>query len=296
MIELIVSLLLSAGTSDRLRTLALTRAGVMQDALIVGRTVCGTSTWLLTESPTLFEIRHDAWRVEAHPVRGLQAAETVWGLACLTDGTLWTLATPRIIARMTSSGEIVERIAVSLPRVALFGAGDQLLYQQMPMAPGAAALASSPAHQPHLNHSWPGLIGRSAPSREQQLTGNLVNCGIGVMGWLPCWFANERSFAISNGERTERVDVPPLRTSPSDRAAPIWDIALAGGNRFWLLASAPPRPSTRPGGERLHRHSEAGSYDSIDLPVRARLIVATSAVRCVLLTTRGGLLSVEVAR
>ncbi|MBI3493710.1 MAG: hypothetical protein HY047_18330 [Acidobacteria bacterium] len=291
----LTALLMLGAAADDLKAADLTKPGVVPDALIVGRATCGAGSWLLTETPALIEIKVGAWTIAAHPIRGLKSEEKVWGLACLSDGSLWTLASPRTVARLEPTGQIVERIEIHLPRIALFAAGDRLLFEQLPMAPGAASLATSPPRQPQSVHAWPGLVGRSARSREEQLTRNLVNCGISFSGSVPCWFADERQFVVSDGSAIRRIDFAPLGSANVDPVAPIWDVAMVDADRFWLLASAPRGLPTRSGG-RLYWSPGRARYTMIDLAPLARLVITATASQCVLLTTQGGFMEVRVTR
>src|SRR5579864_3510647 len=175
------------------------RPGLVPSALIVGRAVCDNTSWLLTEAPDLVEVSPAARAVVIHPLRGLDASDKVWGLACLADGALWTLASPLALARLDRRGVVRERVALELPRIGLFGASDRLLVQQMPIVPGAPLLVSTPPRQPGIVRAWPGLTGRTGHSREQQIARNFVNCGVGVARIVPCWLAHEPSVSISDG-------------------------------------------------------------------------------------------------
>ncbi|MBI3400140.1 MAG: hypothetical protein HY048_01870 [Acidobacteria bacterium] len=293
----LVSLLTVAGAAAaELRSATLTKPGLVPDALIVGRATCGWKSWLLTETPELIEIKIGVWTPAIRPIGGLKPAERVWGLACLSDGSLWTLATPRTVARIEPGGQIVERVDVVLPRIAVFGAGDRLLFQQLPLAPGAAALATSPPRQPQTVHAWPGLIGRTARTREDQLARNLVNCGIGVAALVPCWFADDRQFTVSDGSNGRRIGFAPLSSANVDSAAPIWDVALVDANRFWLLTSAPRRSATRTGGGRLYWSDTGRPLLALDLTPLARVVVTASETRCVVVTIAGALMEIGVTR
>lgn len=294
-----IAIAATASADEVLMVTALTRPGLIPHALIVGHATCRGTSWLLTEAAQLVEISGDGRSVGVHQVSGLTTAERVWGLACLSDDSLWTLASARTVARLDRSGRIQERIALKSPRVALFGAGDRLLYQALPVAgAGTSALATSPPRQPESVREWPGLTARTAGAREQLIARNLVNCGLGFERWMPCWFPDDMRFSLSDGSASRTVEVPALRAAAADdRTAPIWDIALSATDQFWLLASSRGRRDDRRAGRRLFRIAEStGTTASIAIEPPARLIVAAGESRCLLASTEGGVMEVVVRR
>jgi len=291
MIHLLLIVFSAIALDERgLRASVIMPAGAIPRSLIVGRASCGTSAWLLTEDAELIEIPQQAAKTMVRAVTGLLPRDRVWGLACLSDGSLWTLADPRAQARLDRDGRVQERVATALPKVALFGAGDALLFQQLPMTARATALFASPPRRPEAVHPWPGLAGRPADTREHQIARNLVNCGVGFDGNVPCWFAGDRRFAISDGRVARTVAPPTLQDQARQSEAPIWDVALAGSH-YWLIAGE--QTSTGPAGARLLRvHERTGAYLSLPLDVPARVIVSATDTRCRLLNVNGELIEV----
>lgn len=289
-----VASLHSAPSGARLEVSRIAPAGTVTDALIVGRAACADSTWLLTDKDELIAIAHSGATVVARAVRGLLPADKVWGLSCLSDGTLWTMASPRGLARIDQTGRVQERVAVQLPRIALFSAADRLLFQQLPTAPGVEALATSPPHAWYAVQPWPGLLGRAAKTREDQLTRNLINCGIALTDEIPCWFADDPQVTISDGRSVRRMTVPWPRTMPVDKEAPIWDVALVPSGSVWVLANIAGSRNRRAGGRLFFTGERTNDRLSLDLIPPARVIVAATASRCVLLATDGSLLEVLV--
>jgi hypothetical protein len=295
LVGVVIAATSSAG--EALRVSALTGPGLIPNALIVGRAPCLGTSWLLTEEAQLIEISSDGRSVGIHRVSGLTPEESVWGLGCLSDGSLWTLASARTVARLDRSGRIQERIGLKVPRVALFGTGDRLLYQALPMTAGALALATSPPRQPESVRAWPGLVARAAGTQEQRLARNLANCGLGFERWMACWFPDDTRFSRSDGSASRTVELPALRAAAFDQTAPIWDIALSAGDRFWLLASSRGRQDDRRAGRRLFLMTEkTGTTVSIAVDPPARLIVAAGEFRCLLVTTAGSVAEVVVMR
>ena len=292
-VGVVVATVASAG--EVLKASALTRAGLVPNALIVGRASCLGTSWLLTEEAQLVEISGDGRSVGIHQAVGLKPEERVWGLGCLSDGSLWTLASARTVARLGRNGHIQERIELRVPRVALFGTGERLLFQALPTAEGAPALATSPPRQPESVRAWPGLIARAAGTREQQLTRNLLNCGLGFERWLPCWFPDDMRFSLSDGSASRAIELPALRAAAVDPTAPIWDIALSAANRFWLLAGSRRRLDGRRAARQLSWIVEGAARTvSLEIDPPARLIVAADESRCLLVTTQGSVMEVVV--
>ena len=279
--------------APQLRVARASAPGLVPGALIVGRATCRGTTWLLTETAKLVEIADADWTVIVRPIRGLGSSDKIWGLACMSDGTLWTLPSPGTVARLDRSGAIVERIRVPLPRVALFAAGDRLLFQQLPILPRVAALATSPPRQPTTSRIWPGLIGRDAKRREDQIARNLVNCGLPRGPSVPCWFVDDPHFTISDGTSVSTV-LSPASTLPVNRAAPIRDVALTSAGWYWLLATSGDG-RVPPAGARLFRAREGSSEQlSLGLAPLARLLLSVTESRCLLLTLTGSIIEVVV--
>lgn len=259
-------------------------------AVIVGRAQCGQRTWLLTDTSELVEVSPDG--VTVHPVRGLAGGDDPWGLACVTSGALWTIAAPRALARLGPDGRVLERVALRLPRVALFGVGDALLFEQLPTVPGAPVLTTSPPARPLETRSWIGLVSRRGASREEELMRSFVNCGLGRGGLVPCWFADEPRITLSDGAdaRSLTISFPPS----VDSHYPIWDVALAGPDRAWVLLAALDAATGRRAGGRLSVVDDRGAeQEHLDLRPAARLILSATPARCLLLNVDGNLTEVS---
>ena len=267
----------------------------MSASVIVGRARCGASTWLLTERLELVEVRTTATTAVMRKVLGLMGDDRPWGLACVIDGTLWTLATPRALVRIAADGRVAERIMLSLQRFALFGAGDRVLFQQLPIAASAVALAASPPRQPAAIRSWPGLIERRAATRERELAQNMVNCGIGFAATVPCWFIDDLTVTVSDGRAVRTIDVG-LPGVLGSAEPSIRDVALAS-HSVWLLADGrDPDRGNRAGITLLFQHEQTRVRARLDLKPTARVLLAASDTSCVLLTTDGALMEVTVKR
>jgi hypothetical protein len=223
---------------------------------------------------------------------GLTRGDKVWGLACLSDGTLWTMASPRSVARVDERGQVRERIPVHLPRVAMFGAGDRLLFQQLPSPPGVSVLATSPPREPTAIRPWAGLTTRTVSTRADQLARNLTNCGIGSGRWMPCWFADDLRFTISDGRSARVVALNGLHTGTLDKEAPIWDVALTPSDYVWVLINLGGARDHRAGGRLVRAREGTSDVIAASLDPPARQILLASESRCLLLAADGSLVEV----
>jgi hypothetical protein len=286
-------------SATALQVRLLSSAEVIGRQLIVGRTQCAAVTWLLTDSPELTRVSVDSHVASTSPLRGLSQGEKPWGLACLSNGELWTLAAPDVLARLTVDGRIVERVRLDRPRLGIYSAGDRLLLQHLPAGVGAPLLTARLPRGVSPVALWPAPVSRHALSPEEQLRANFVSCGIGVAGYVPCWLVNETRLAIGDGTRAHTT-ARELRVARGgapggiDDSTPVWDVALAGASRVWVLASA----RTGPGGfrvaDRLMRSTRQGVDEgSIELSPAARLIMWAADDHCVLLSATGQLLEVS---
>lgn len=262
--------------------------------LIVGRAGCGSVTFLLTDSLQLVEVSPGALALTVRSTEGFGPGERPWGLACLDDGSLWTMADPNELAQLGRDGRVVGRVAVRPARVALFGIGDRLLYQELPLRVGAPALATSRPRRPGDEVPWPGLRSRRAGSREDELTRNLVTCGMPHGGSIPCWFADEDRVLVSSGAHVQQVDLEAIRPALADPMVPLWDVALVDDGAWVLGTAGRPEAGHRVGGRLFRLDSQYRPRAWLDLAPAARLLVGASADRCVLLSVDGRLMEVTV--
>ena len=275
-----------------LRSRVLGAALVGRD-LIVGRARCQQTTWLLTEGRRLVAISHRDARVVVREVRSFRADDAPWGLACVRAGTLWTLASPRTLARLDQNGRLQERIDVRPPRVALFSVGERLLFQPLPFVAGTPLFAASRPDLLMETATWSGPVARSADSRESVLTRNLVNCGIPNEESIPCWFPDEAQIMVSDGTARRSTKFPSLEAPGIDRTAPIWDVALLASGRLWVLTKSIRGTTERPAGGRLIQFEPTGiERSALDLHAGARLILAATETHCLLLNIHDDLIEV----
>ena len=268
------------------------RPSAFPHEIIVGRSRCGEVTWLLTAALDLIDVATESTAVTARKVTGLARDDRPWGLACLDDRSVWTLANPRALVRLAGDGQAHERIPLILPRAALFAAGDRVLFQQLPIVIGTDALVTSPPRDPAAARAWPGLVQRARASRAEEVLHNLVDCGLAVAGSLPCWFADELRIVVSNGRVTRTVDAGRLASRRT--IAAIHDVALAP-HGLWLLARDR-EASGAAAAVLLFADDLSGAASVVDLKPAARLLLAASDTNCLLLTTDGQFAEVRVTR
>jgi hypothetical protein len=273
----------------------LSASSVIGRQVVVGRAHCGGTTWLLTDGPELTRVSLDAGAVSSAQLHGLQHDEKPWGLACLPNGELWTLVTHEALARLTADGLIVERVRLDRPRLGIYSAGERILLQHPPAGVGKPLLAAGVPRKLLGFVQWPAPVSQQTRSRDDQLRANMVSCGIGVSGDVPCWITNQARLAIGDGtpSHTTLQELRFVYEGAIDESAPIWDVALAGTSRVWVLASARTGPDGRRVGGRLTKSSRRGSNEGfVDPSPSARLIMWAAEDRCVLLSATGHLLEV----
>jgi hypothetical protein len=286
------TLLLNA-SAMQVRLLSL--PSVIGRQVIVGRAYCAGTTWLLTDGPELTRLSVEAGAVSSSPLRGLRVGEKPWGLACLPGSELWTLVTHEVLARLTADAQVVERLRLDRPRLGIYTAGERILLQQPPEGVGKPLLAAGLPRKLPGFVQWPAPVSQQTRSRDEQWRANLVSCGIGVSGDVPCWLVNQSRLVIGDGTPRHTIvqELRFFRAGTIDEAAPIWDVALAGSSRVWVLASARAGADGRRVGGRLTKSSRRGSDEgSVDLSPSARLILWAEEDRCVLLSATGQLLEV----
>jgi hypothetical protein len=267
--------------------------------LIVGRAVCGSATWLLTDVPELFRLSlsgSSGPTVSSVPLQGLQNDEKPWGLACLPDTELWTLTAHDVLARVDPSGKVAERVPLDHPRLGIFSAGTRLLLQQPPSGATRPLLAAGLPRRLSAFVPWPSPLSQPTPTRAELLKANLVKCGIGADAYVPCWLATQETLTISDGSRAHTTiqDLRFARSEAADDEVPIQDVALWGTKRVWVLAATRTGLDGRRVGGRLTKSDRGGTAGVfVDLNPPARLIVRADDDRCVLLSSTGQLLEVS---
>lgn len=293
---LLVIELLSAPAASGLRARVIPNTARVASDLIVGRAVCGDTTWFLTDRPELIALPHAAPNPAIKSVTGFRKDDRPWGLACFADGALWTHATNTVLARVDANATVRERRELQRPGVSLFGWMNRLLLVQLPLAAGqplfTTTLADGRGARP-----WPSLIARSGDSRDSRamlIARNLANCGIARGANLPCWFADDPRAVVSDGVTAHTVSFPALAAPDVDPEAPIWDLAFQNPEAFWLLVNTKTAARAHKAAGRLVSADGRGAtVASLQLELPVRTIVFAGEKRTVLLAVDGRLLEVE---
>jgi hypothetical protein len=264
------------------------------DSVIVGRARCADSTWILNEAHQLVEFSWAKSEQSVQTLRGLAPNERPWGLACLTDQSLWTLSSPRTLARLDRDGRIAERLTLPMPWTELFEAGDDLLFVQVPPVAGSPLLASAPPRRPQDVRPWLGLTTRVAATRVDLLTANLIHCGLTQGSAVPCWFPADTDVTLSDGQHVIRHSFASVRAPDVDRALPLRDVAYVERGRVWLLATSGHLYEGRRAGGRVLLATTTGPVLArLDIDPPARLILAATETSCVVLTVGGDLVELR---
>jgi hypothetical protein len=283
----------SAGSVAQLHAHTIDGAPRIPPTLIVGRAVCGQSTRLLTERADLIVMTHATRNVAVRAVKGLQLTDTPWGLACLADGSLWTLGTARTLVRISEEGVVRERVELKAPRLVLFGFADRLLFIDMPVLLATPLLTTALPRGKGESRPWPQFLARATASRADLFARNFVNCGIGDGRSLPCWFADERKVIVSDGVNASAVSFATLHSPDVAAATPIWDLAMGSADSLWLLPGTGGGASGAVNGRRLIKTNKSGTeLASVQLPSPARMILEATDTTCVLLAVDGTLVEV----
>jgi hypothetical protein len=278
-------------TSLRVRVVA---AGVWPgESTIVGRATCGPLVWLLNDARALVAVSPDTRTTVVRALQGLRAEEKPWGLGCSDEGHLWTLATPRTIARLTPHGVVAERVDLAAPFIGLFGEGGGLLLAPVPPSVGGPVLVLKHPNRPRFGRPWPALRARAAPHGTSLLARNLVRCGLGADRAIPCWFTDSADVVVADPGRTLASHSVPVRGADVDATAPLRDFAFAGRDRAWILATGARLHAGRSTGRRLLLAALDGrELGRVDLDPPGRLLLAASARSCLVLTVTGDILEV----
>jgi hypothetical protein len=222
-----------------------------------------------------------------------------WGLARLSDGSLWTLRNRQTLMMIDDRGQSQREIGIERPLIGLFAEGERLIYQESNVdAPAPALHASRPGEPSRV--PWGDLQIRSFSTLNRVAAGalNMVNCGIGRHGETPCWFPDEPVISlIDPSGRTRRLELAGLdRVLPETLIAaesprrPVRDGYVDASGTIWVLSSGePPDPAPDlPGAWVIARYGPHGEeIDRRRLSQPARLILRAGGGRALLLAGNG---------
>ena len=256
--------------------------------------------WLMVGGSRLLWIDDERRTYEAVSIP-VPPHEDCWGLARLSDGSLWTLLGWNIAAQLATDGSIERSVELSVAHLGLFGAGDRLVFQRASLPSNTPALFSGrPDDADTARVPWSTLRARpfDALASGAAAALNLVACGLSQRAEVPCWFPDEPVVSlVAPDGRTSRVELAGLpRVAPETLInarvprRPIRDVYVEADGTIWVISTgvAPEHSPNVPGGWLLARYSLRGEpIDRRVMPEPVRLILRADRGRAVVLTGSG---------
>jgi hypothetical protein len=272
---------------------------VIGNEIIAGRVDAGDDAPVLLlvaeRSLVSVDIGH---RTSARQSLALADASSCWGLAQLSDGSLWTIRDWRMLREISLSGDTIREYPLDGAHAALFSAGDRLLFQRAEFtAPDQALLAGRPGDS--KREAWSTLQTRPYKlARTSVAALNLVTCGPTRAEERACWFPDDPAVAlIDPAGHTRRLALPgiphiaPEVLLTSDNPArPVRDAFVDRTGSLWIVSAGTPMEGAPqpPGGWLLAHFSPAGApLDRYALTEPARLILSVDTHHIVLLLGSG---------
>jgi hypothetical protein len=238
-------------------------------------------------------------RTETRTPLDVTPAGQCWGLARLSDGSLWTLKGRHAVIQIGDDGHVLREIPLQNPHLGLYADGDRLLFQEADMSPpNTALLASRPGGAERV--PWGAMKTRPFDGLSLGVVAalNLLSCGVTWQREIPCWFPDEPVLSLVDpAGGTRRLELagidriaPEKLVASSAPARPVRDVYLDADGTIWVLGSgAPPaQPTDLPGGWMLARYRLDGtSIDRHPLAEPVRLILRAGRGRALLLMGNG---------
>ncbi|HTI36495.1 MAG TPA: hypothetical protein VL484_02960 [Vicinamibacterales bacterium] len=228
----------------------------------------------------------------------LADASSCWGLARLSDGSLWTIRDWKMLRQISASGDTVREFALDGAHAALFSAGDRLLFQRAEfVAPEQALTSGKPGDS--RREPWSTLQTRPYKlARTSVAALNLVTCGPTRAEERACWFPDDPGVALIDvGGRTRRMELsgiphvaPEVLLTSDNPARPVRDAFVDRTGSLWIVSAGTPIDDGPhpPGGWLLAHFAPAGTpLERFDLTEPARLILDADSARVVLLLGSG---------
>jgi hypothetical protein len=222
-----------------------------------------------------------------------------WGLAHLSDGSLWTIQNRRTLVEVHSDGTPGHVVQLDRPHLGLFAMGERLILQPAATDADAPALRAGGPDAP-VGTPWSDIKTRAFPGLHPgaMMALNMVSCGVGLHGELPCWFPDEPTlFLVRTDGRTRRIELaglsraaPEILLTSQTPPRPIRDAYIDPSGTVWILSTGNPGPppGSVPGGLVIARFGPRGEpIDTRQLAEPVRLILRARAGRAVILTSRG---------
>jgi len=231
--------------------------------------------------------------------------ERFWGLARLSDGTLWSLNADNALVRIATDGGVIREADPRRPYLGVFSRGDRLVLQRGRLSAGAPAMVTM-RPDGREEQPWSGMVVRGfdglMPGAITAL--NLVSCGTSERVEVPCWFPEEAAVSLIAADGSTRRMVlaglspiaPAALLEATVPSRPIRDVFVERGGTIWVLAGGQPPvpPVNLPGGWILARYSLKGDpIDRRTLPEPVRAILRAGSGRAVVLTGAGMIAEVQ---
>lgn len=270
---------------------------VIAQQTIRGREADDSKTLILVETTIVqVDVRERSVSVLSIAV---DPGETCWGLARLSDGSVWTLKGRNAVARIEPSGAVSRVIPLEEPHAGLFASGDRLILQRAvaPVSEPALRAARPEGGAPEV---WSDLTVRSFPgmARAQASALSLVACGRSAVAERPCWYPDEAAVSlVAPDGRTRRVALaglvsvaPEVLLTAENPPRPVRDAYVDEQRRIWILSSGDPpqAPTEHPGGWVLARYRADGAPDGrVRFAEPVRLILGIEPGRAIVLAGSG---------
>jgi hypothetical protein len=272
---------------------------VIGNEIIAGRAETGPGhpALILAAEHDLVSIDVDHQQTTRRPLV-LADASSCWGLARLSDGSLWTIRDWRTLRQISPGGETVREFPLDGAQAALFSAGDRLLFQRAEfVAPDQALTAGKPGEA--RREPWGTLQTRPYKlARTSVAALNLVTCGPTRAEERACWFPDDPGVALIDGSgRTRRLELagiphvaPEVLLTSDNPARPVRDAFVDRSGAIWVISAGTPVEGAPqpPGGWLLAHFAPAGDpLERFDLTEPARLILEANTHHVVLLLGSG---------
>ena len=299
---IIIACALAAGSCrhSRLLTTPVRLFGpVIENEIIAGRADEGSNrpVLVLVAERDLVSIDVEHRSATRRPL-ALAGASSCWGLARLSDGSLWTIRDWKTLRQISLSGDMVREYALDGAHAALFSAGDRLLFQRAEfVAPDQALIAGRPGDG--RREPWGTLQTRPYKlARTSVAALNLVTCGPTRAEERACWFPDDPAVAlIDAGGRTRRLELagiphvrPEVLLTSDNPARPVRDAFVDRSGGLWIVSAGTSIEGTaQPAGGWLLAHfTPAGApLERFNLTEPARLILEADTRHVVLLLGSG---------
>ena len=227
-----------------------TRRLVPASDVIVGRTVSDEHVFVLTDMQRLITIDPFRQTAERRQLSGVAIEDTVWGLARLDSGTMWTLIGTGALGEISPEGRIVQQIPLREPQIGLFGWKNRLIYQAFESVADTPVLMQGPPGSDTLEPFGSLHVRHFDTTRVEMVALNFVVCGVGRGDELPCWFWSEATIdrvrvgetsrplrfkTLSISEPTVGLGSPGMETIRSTRQGPgLRSFRLPEAGGWWL--------------------------------------------------------------